>query len=256
MVGGAMQNSAVMTLRAAVLLACFIAVPLFAIFGKDTPAVLREFIQSLVNRATKASSSATTPPASSPMFRPATSADGKGSVLPSSGAPVLQSAPGESIGSGTATRTVAPNEAAQALPSSASKQPDGSGTSSLAPLTQGGATTGVRQASGAATAAGQPVAKQSVYEQAATVQAAGSTLSAANFPAEYFKEAEGKLRRLGATYYLLESLTPAGDSYRFFCKVAGSQPEAVVAFVATDSDPLRAMNTVVRQIETWRSQAQ
>jgi hypothetical protein len=250
--GGAMQNSAVMTLRAAVLLACFIAVPLFAVFGKDTPAVLREFIQSVIDRATKASSSSTTHTTSSPMFRPATTAEGKGSAPPSGGAPALQSNPGPPSGSGAATKTAAPKEGAPALPQ---------GTTLLPPVTQGSAPTGVQQASGAAAATAQPAAKKSVYEQATPGQApaspaGGSTLSAVNFSAEYFKEAESKLRRLGATYYLLESLTPAGDNYRFFCKVAGTQPEAVMAFVATDSDPLKAMHSVVRQIETWRSQAQ
>ena len=103
----------------------------------------------------------------------------------------------------------------------------------------------------------QTPAKQSVYEQVpGQPTVTPVSVATGNFPAEYFREAEGKLRRMGATYYLLESLTPAGDSYRFFCKVAGTQPEAVVAFVATDSDPLRAMNTVVRQIENWRGQVQ
>jgi hypothetical protein len=255
-----MQNSAVMTLRAAVLLACFIAVPLFAIFGKDTPAVLREFIQNLVNRATKQNSPSSSPTTSSPMFRPATSTDGARSVLSSAGTPVLQSNPPPTIGSGAATTSATPNQGSSASLQGTSQQLGGS--SSLPSATQGGAVSGVRQAGGVAATPPQPTTKQSVYEKAATGQpaatplATSSTLSAANFPAEYFKEAEGKLRRLGATYYLLESLTPAGDNYRFFCKVAGSQPEAVVAFVATDSDPLRAMNTVVRQIETWRSQAQ
>jgi hypothetical protein len=193
------------------------------------------------------------------MFRPAPNAEGKGSALPSAGAPVLQSAPPAASASGAATKSAAPNDAAPASSPGTLQQPGG--TSSLPPVTQGGAASRVRQAGGATASSAQPAVKHSVYEQAGAGQApvspaGGVTVTAANFPAEYFKEAEGKLRRLGATYYLLESLTPGGDSYRFFCKVAGSQPEAVVAFVATDSDPLRAMNSVVHQIETWRSQAQ
>jgi hypothetical protein len=253
--GGAMQNSAVMTLRSLVLLACFIAVPLFAIFGRDTPDVLREFFHNLTSRATKGSSS---PTSNSPMFRPATGADSAAPVLPGASAPPLQSNP-------AATNRAAPAPPnsptpGQVAPASATSPASASGgaATSLPPVTQGdGATSGVRHAGGATVGAQQTAPKQSVYVQTPGQPAVTSvSASAANFPPEYFREAEGRLRRLGATYYLLESLTPAGDNYRFFCKVAGSQPEAVVAFVATDSDPLRAMNTVVRQIETWRGQAQ
>jgi hypothetical protein len=255
--GGVMQNSAVMTLRAAVLLACFIAVPLFAIFGKQTPEVIREFIRNITSKATKAASSPTAT-TNSPMFRPASGAGNSGSILPSTGAPAL---PANSAANGQSSATTnSPTHTspmpAQAAP--AATTPSGGATKSLPPVTQSDTAAGsVRLAGGATVGEQRTPAKQSVYEQIPG-QPAVMPVSAAvgDFPAEYFREAEGKLRRMGATYYLLESLTPAGDSYRFFCKVAGSQPEAVVAFVATDSDPLRAMNTVVRQIETWRGQVQ
>ncbi len=249
--GGVMQNSAVMTLRAAVLLACFIAVPLFAIFGNDTPRVIREFIQSITNKATKAASSpsATT---NSPMFRPASGTGNSGSILPSTSAPAL---PANSAANGQSGATTNSPTQGQAAP--VAKTPSG-GATSLPPVTQAdSASGGVRQAGGVTSASQQTAPKQSVYVQTpGQPSVIPASVAVGNFPAEYFREAEGKLRRMGATYYLLESLTPAGDSYRFFCKVAGSQPEAVVAFVATDSDPLRAMNTVVRQIETWRGQVQ
>jgi hypothetical protein len=78
--------------------------------------------------------------------------------------------------------------------------------------------------------------------------------NADRFPPEYFRSAETRLRALGATYYLLETLGTSGDQYRFVCKVAAPrQPEQTLAFFAVESDPLAAMNQVVRQVESWRS---
>jgi hypothetical protein len=80
---------------------------------------------------------------------------------------------------------------------------------------------------------------------------------AAGFPPGYFREAEQRLRQLGATYYLLETLEPQVSQYRFFCKVAlGPKEDETLAFFATDPDPLAAMQQVVRQIEGWRTHAQ
>jgi hypothetical protein len=76
------------------------------------------------------------------------------------------------------------------------------------------------------------------------------------FPPGYFREAELRLRQLGATYYLLETLDPQASQYRFFCKVAlGSKQDETLAFFASDRDPLAAMQQVVRQIEGWRTHA-
>ena len=92
-----------------------------------------------------------------------------------------------------------------------------------------------------------PAAEKSI-DELSVARGVGSS-----FPPDYFRGAEQKLRQLGATYYLLETLGPAGDSYRFFCKVAVSQnPDQVLAFFATNPDPLAAMDDVVRQVEAWR----
>jgi hypothetical protein len=83
-----------------------------------------------------------------------------------------------------------------------------------------------------------------------------SEASASGFPAGYFREAEQRLRQLGATYYLLETLDPQASQYRFFCKVAlGPKEDETLAFFATDRNPLAAMHQVVRQIEGWRTHA-
>jgi hypothetical protein len=78
----------------------------------------------------------------------------------------------------------------------------------------------------------------------------------ASFPPGHFREAELRLRELGATYYLLETLGPGSGQYRFYCKVAfGPKPEEMLAFFATDRDPLAAMHQVARQVEAWRMHA-
>jgi hypothetical protein len=96
----------------------------------------------------------------------------------------------------------------------------------------------------------------SVRNAPAQAMSASSTSAAAAFPPGYFREAEQRLRQLGATYYLLETLEPQISQYRFFCKVAlGPKEGETLAFFATDRDPLAAMQQVVRQIEGWKTHA-
>jgi hypothetical protein len=91
----------------------------------------------------------------------------------------------------------------------------------------------------------------------AAASTSSSETSAAGFPPGYFREAEARLRQLGATYYRLETLEPQASQYRFFCKVAlGPKENETLAFFATDRDPLAAIEQVVRQIEGWRTHAQ
>ncbi len=71
-----------------------------------------------------------------------------------------------------------------------------------------------------------------------------------------FRRIEQRLRELGATYYLLETWGPSGDRYRFFCRMAiagNSDYGRNRIFQSTDSDPLRAMQSVLEQAEQWRS---
>ena len=63
---------------------------------------------------------------------------------------------------------------------------------------------------------------------------------------------QGRLRQLGATYYVLELLeawNQQPQSYRFYCKVAVDR-----GFEATAAEPLPAMAEVLRQVEEWRGQ--
>ena len=211
-----MQTSAMMAVRAVTLLVCLAAVPMLAIFGKDIPAVIKSLLQSYASNPAKINSS----PAGEtdpPVFRPG----------------LLASNPAQ--GTPGATPVV---ESAGPMPAGASP------ARPLVPITA----TSHRADSPASAATNENA-------QGSAMGSTGGT-AAVGFPAGYFREAEQRLRELGATYYLLETLGPDSAGYRFFCKVAlGSKPDETLAFFATDRDPLAAMHEVVRQVEGWRTHA-
>jgi hypothetical protein len=65
---------------------------------------------------------------------------------------------------------------------------------------------------------------------------------------------EEHLQKLGATYYLLEHWGRDPQIYRFQCKIAiAGSPHFVRYFEGTDSDPLRAMDKVLAQVEAWQA---
>jgi hypothetical protein len=69
-----------------------------------------------------------------------------------------------------------------------------------------------------------------------------------------FSEMQNRLRQLGATYYLLETWGNEQQYYRFYCKMAvGGNTNYTHCFESTDSDPIAAMTTVLKQIEAWRN---
>jgi hypothetical protein len=78
------------------------------------------------------------------------------------------------------------------------------------------------------------------------------TVPAAAVPSDYHQIQE-RLQKLGATYYVLESWGNDQQLYRFFCKMAVTgNANYVHCFEATHADPLRAMQQVLQQVETWR----
>ncbi len=71
-------------------------------------------------------------------------------------------------------------------------------------------------------------------------------------PSDY-REIQKRLQKLGATYYVLESWGNNQQLYRFFCKMAvAGNADYVHCFEATHSDPLRAMEQVLQEVESWR----
>jgi hypothetical protein len=82
-------------------------------------------------------------------------------------------------------------------------------------------------------------------------------LAAASPTAEdHFTAIQRHLRRLGATYYRLETCGDRGDLYRFQCRIAAAEgPGSVRDFEAVDPEAVQAMAKVLWQVQTWRSDA-
>ena len=68
-----------------------------------------------------------------------------------------------------------------------------------------------------------------------------------------FSELENRLKQLGAKYYRLEKWGSNGELYRFSCYVTPSGTQQYQKhFQAIDSDELRVMESVIRDIEHWK----
>ena len=73
-------------------------------------------------------------------------------------------------------------------------------------------------------------------------------------PVDHYVDIQDRLRQMGATQCLLESWGNQKQLYRFCCKMAvEGSPNYTRYFEATDSDPLRTMSQVLRQVEAWRA---
>ncbi len=251
-----MQSSAVMGIRATVLLVCLIAVPVIAISGKNAP----EFVKSLIRDYTGAPANAasiTAGSADAPAFRPGLLAAPAGAPSPESTAPAPLPA-SDSV----AARRLSDNGSTtgRSVPSTI---PGPRGDSQSANPRNGTAGVLAGGRGDPAAVPGITTIGHEVDSATGSQKAAGGQVSAASgdgdfsggrFHRDYFRAAEARLRALGATYYLLETLGSAGEQYRFVCKVAAAgQGDQPLAFFAVDRDPLAAMNDVVRQVETWRS---
>jgi len=322
-----MQSSTAIAFRALVMLIVLISVPLFAIFGKNLPEVMKGLMEGrwLVlgpagggpqNSETAAqprpSSSTTVQPgpfrASSDTTLTASQPSPTGNPSPASTNGVGQ--PGSNLSSagsarGTAAavadapwRSPPPSArpgglAASALPSGA--QPAGFQTPvDATPLSAPQSTSSDQFASAPANqfAASSPAAPAPLNSRpsptpagpsyanaaadkgaigpASTSAASMSTdaksasavgqITAAPLGAvgdEKFRLAELRLRSLGATKYTLETWGPDNNRYRFACKMAiAGNPNANRLFQAVEDDPWMAMQSVLHQVEEWRSQTQ
>ena len=68
-----------------------------------------------------------------------------------------------------------------------------------------------------------------------------------------FMSMQDRLRRLGASYYLLETWGNQRQFFRFYCQMAvGGNSSFTRYFEAINANPLEAMADVLRQVEAWR----
>jgi hypothetical protein len=211
-----MQSSAMMAVRAVTLFTCLAAVPLLAIFGKNLPAVIKSYFHSFTTNSTRHTTTLTER-TDPPVFRPGLLAS-KSDVERPPSTPAVD---------GVTKLNAGVLPARPLVPIDATVHRADSPTA--------------------------PVIDRN--PQTPAVSSHGPSPKP-GFPPDYFRDAELRLRQLGATYYLLETVDADAGLYRFFCKVAlGSKPDETLAFFATDRDPLAAMHQVVRQIEGWQTHA-
>jgi hypothetical protein len=247
-----MQNSAVMAVRATVLLVCLVAVPVAAICGKQAPEFVKSLIQDFTGTpSTVASNQANATDA--PAFRPG--------LITVAAAPAASAAAPATLPSAGVTVPGPRGSLGGAM------SPGGEGA---VPSQFAGAQSGASQPSNLERVAGGPINDPHVAQAAHQIGGGdrlrqngersprsdlpASESKATGFAPGYFQTAEMRLRELGATYYLLETLGPTADEYRFVCKVpSGARADEMLAFFSVDRDPLGAMNNVVRQVESWRS---
>jgi hypothetical protein len=243
-----MQSSAMMALRGMILLVCLAIVPALALLNNNA----RDRGLAWLNRWFESPSQANTSVATSldaPIFRPAAidhTADS------GSRPPAQSSAP-------TATAGAAGHDVATPRPLAA--QPETAALNSQRP---------VNNPQHLLPNAGEPLAASpitmvsheadiaAIGQQTATSQSRATPSAAApQFPSDYFRSTELKLRSLGAAYYLLEFGATAANEYRFLCKMpAANNPEETLVFFANNADPRVAMESVVRQIEGWQGTLQ
>ncbi|MBI2823368.1 MAG: hypothetical protein HYX69_01610 [Planctomycetia bacterium] len=224
-----MQSSAVVTLRALVMLLCLVLVPLAAIFGSSLPTIIRSVVQGRGIPQPEATSKSNDPQhgyGEAPSFAPVQDQPQGAAVQVAGparqgGAPPLWST-GGSPRAGAAEASHGPDHD-PAPPATA--DPRGS------PLSGG------------------------ANEAPPARIANGAALPAAR--SDSFPQIERRLRELGATYYLLETWGNTGQLYRFHCKMAiAGNPSYTRPFEATEGEPLRAMARVLDQVEQWRSARQ
>ena len=73
-------------------------------------------------------------------------------------------------------------------------------------------------------------------------------------PSDQFEYVQDRLRKMGATYYLLETCGDAKREFRFYCKMSiGGNPRVTRPFWSVEADPLKAMTMVLKQIEDWQT---
>lgn len=87
-----------------------------------------------------------------------------------------------------------------------------------------------------------------------TAQAYASN-AVTNHGARNFPSLENRLKHLGAKYYRLEKWGSSGDLFRFSCYVSATGPHRYQKhFQAIDTDELRVMESVIREIEQWKNE--
>jgi hypothetical protein len=228
------QSSTVAAFRALVMLVCLILIPVAAFCGSSFPAVLKALENGhWPTRADFCGPGGTPPSPSSPeapLYKPQPPA---APAQTGSLGPMQQGNPAQS-------GVIAANYLA---PIASPGRPLDSGIASISfpqskdpPAILGG---GLSPAAAERPMAGDP---------------AGLGASQGTSADNQLKLIVERLQKLGATYFVLEPSGERKDMFRFYCKMSISgNPTVTKPFWSFDSDPLRAMTQVLKQVEEWQT---
>jgi hypothetical protein len=270
-------SSTVTTLRALVMLACLIGVPIIALNGTAVPGMIRQYLierlggtvpdaearadldeappfvpQVSVPAAAQAgfASEATRPPASYPQPPPygsTTSAGRQQDRLPPwAAAGQAQSSP-PAVPATIHQGQTGPGPDAVLANYDSSQDPRYG-------LTASGIQEVPRQFVRGNSIA-PDVAQQTVPPEQSVAGLAQHAAQAVGQPGtiDQFLYIQRRLRDLGANYYLLENWGVQGECYRFHCRIAvANSANFTKHFEATDRAPLAAMTRVLAEVESWR----
>jgi hypothetical protein len=267
-----MQSSTAIAIRALVMLIVLISVPLFAIFGKNMPEVIKGLMEGrgLVlgpANGQNAASNLQAQAQSNPFMQPApyrASPDSGRGADPAANASSVDLRSPRAITGPAAAQPASFQAASEAAPmgqdavaSLESKQPPLPGNAN--PVKNRIDSDQSRFGNAIDTSISQPE-RQPAAPSAAhpnELAAAPGALPAvgSSVGEEKFRRAEMRLRELGATQYVLEAWGHDNSRYLFVCRMAvGGNPNVNQVFQATKTDPWDAMQDVLAQVEQWRSQ--
>jgi len=245
-------------MRAVIMMACLIAIPLAALFGRGVPDFVKQLLQQHLG-LNIASAAASLP--ESPVFIPSGHTQGVPTATP-----VNTAIPGALAPAGAAAHPflppMSPPGNVAPVPVGPCPAPTSEQTGSMViPVGYQGPVAGapgVSSPAGAASVASEAVVGAAGPQSAELAPPPSVYQRRPDLvpvqPADSLAQLHARFRQLGATYSLLESWGAQGDQYRFYCKMAiGGSSTYTRYFEAIDCDPLRVMTTVLREVEAWRA---
>jgi hypothetical protein len=249
------QSSTVAGFRALVMLVCLILIPVAAFCGGSFPAVVKAIqsgrwptLADFRGPLGPPPSPMTEAPRFVPMSAPGSPQATDPKTLGFSG-PVPGCFPDSHV-EATRSPVVAVNYNAPIT----SPLPEGTGPSTNAPQNKdlGGGPTGGLSPLPAGAGGLLPVDPSATTEHSGTAVYQGGTVSSSsNNQLNYVLN---RLHKLGATYFVLDTYGDEIREFRFYCKMSiGGNPRVTRPFWCSDSDPLKAMSQVLKQVEDWRS---
>jgi len=251
------ESSTAVAFRALVMLGCMISIPIAALWGGGLPELAKQLLQQHLGLQT---ASAAASLSEAPRFVPGTPSGVVGDpALAAASAmplqpPVVQFAPQVAPPQGVPA-SAPPSRPVMAPPTavvSAAYEARVEGNAAMPPAQNPAFVPGAQTET--SVYQHKPGLVPVSFEEGVPPPQAAAPQAAGNSTGEQFQVIQGRLRQLGASYYLLESWGVQGELFRFYCKMAiGGNPNYTRYFEAVDTDPVRVMAKVLQDVEAWRA---